>query len=65
MTMITALALETAFVPPGTPTLADCMDQIEQAQDLDLTRQRDLLSGLRRVASALGKPPAVVPADPS
>ena len=46
--------LETAFVPVGTPSLADCLIRITSAPDLSPTQRRDLGSGLRRVAEAIG-----------
>ena len=55
--------LDTAFVPPGTPTFAGLMDRIAAEPDLSHRRRRDLLSALRRTAKALGRSPALVPAD--
>ena len=55
---------ETAFVRPGTPMFDDLIRRIEAAQNLSPSRRRDLQSGLRLVAKALGRPPSQVPADP-
>ncbi|MES2844238.1 MAG: tyrosine-type recombinase/integrase [Pseudomonadota bacterium] len=55
--------LEMAFVKPGTPMFSDLV--VELAEDTTLTdvRRRDLASGLRGVAKAIGRPPEIVPAD--
>lgn len=55
--------LETAFVKPGTPMFADVIALVETDSELSPTRKRDILSGLRRIAKALGRPPEDVPAD--
>lgn len=56
--------VERAFVSPGTPMFADVIAQLQDAEELSPTRRRDLISGLRRVANALGRAPQDVPADP-
>lgn len=53
-----------AFVPPETPMFSDLIARISDDVDLSETRKRDLISGLRRVAKALGRAPEAVPADP-
>jgi integrase len=53
--------LDMAFVPKGTPTFADLIASIETDQDLKTTRRRDMISGLSRVAKAIGHPPQDVP----
>lgn len=55
--------LDTAFVQPGTPSFAKVMIRIDADTELTSTRRRDILSGLRRVAKALGLPETDVPAD--
>ena len=50
-----------AFVPGGTPMFSDVIEKVEAAEDLSDTRRRDMISGLRRVAKALGRPPQEVP----
>ena len=55
--------LDSAFVPPSTPTFADLMDLVARHGDLSTRRRRDLLSALRRAAKALERSPATVHAD--
>lgn len=64
MTQITAQDLATAFVDAETPSFADVMSVIASAPDLTPTRRRDLASGLRRVAKAIGWAVDDIPADP-
>lgn len=45
------------------PTLQDAINRLSSNRELSQVRRRDLTSSLRRVASALGSPPAQVPAD--
>ncbi len=56
--------LDTAFVPSGTPMFVDLVHRIEADASISPTRARDMISGLRRVADALGRPVEQVPADP-
>jgi integrase len=56
--------LDLAFVPRSVPMFAALIARIDAADDLSATRKRDLISGLRRVARALGRAPEEVPADP-
>jgi hypothetical protein len=57
--------LERAFVAPGTPMLSDVVRYLHENPELfDDTRTRDMISGLRRLAAALGRAPEEVPADP-
>jgi integrase len=56
--------LELALMPEGTPTLASVIDQVQSSPDLSDGRRRDMASGLRRVASALGRDPGDIPAVP-
>jgi len=53
-----------AFVPRDVPMFGALIARIDEADDLPTTRRRDLISGLRRVAKALGRAPEEVPADP-
>ncbi|TJZ88978.1 hypothetical protein FA743_19615 [Paracoccus gahaiensis] len=53
-----------AFVPAETPMFARIIQLIETDDNLAAHRRRDLASGLRRVAHAIGRPPEEVPADP-
>ncbi|MBV0914219.1 site-specific integrase [Anianabacter salinae] len=64
MTQPGAISLDSIFVAPSTPSFADLIDQIGRNDDLSNVRRKDLVSGLRRVAEALGRSPAQVPADP-
>lgn len=56
--------LATAFVNPATPSLAEVLAHVQASPDLSPTRRRDLASGLRRVARAIGSPIEEAPADP-
>lgn len=56
--------LELAQMPEGTPTFAGVIEQIQSSPNLSDGRRRDMMSGLRRVASALGRDPADIPAVP-
>lgn len=53
--------LDMAFVPKGTPTFADLIASVETDQALKTTRRRDMISGLSRVAKAIGRAPQDVP----
>lgn len=64
MTQYSKIALDSIFVAPATPSFADLMGQLETDTVLKPARRKDLLSGLRRVAEALHRTPAQVPADP-
>ena len=55
--------LDTAFVVTGTPMFSDLIKQIQSDSSLSNERRRDLVSGLKRVAKALDRSPATVPAD--
>jgi len=55
--------LELAFVPPEVPRFAELIDKLPREDELSATRRRDMVSGLRRVAKALGRPPEDVPCD--
>lgn len=54
--------LEMAFLPPGTPMFSEVIAKVAEHPDLSHERRRDIQSGLRRVAKAVGRPPAEVPA---
>lgn len=56
--------IEMALFPAGTPTFASVIRELEADPNLGDLRKRDLISGLRRVAKALGRPPAETIADP-
>jgi integrase len=55
--------LQTVFLQVGTPMFADIMAQVASHPNLSHERRRDIQSGLRRVAKALGRVPEDVPAD--
>jgi integrase len=55
--------LQTAFLQAGTPMFADVMTKVADHANLSHERRRDIQSGLRRVAKALGRAPQDVPAD--
>lgn len=50
-----------ALVPKGTPMFTDLIVTLERDQSLKPTRRRDMISGLRRVAKAIGRAPQDVP----
>ena len=58
------LDIERAFFPPNSPTFAEVIARIESDPDLPPIRARDLISGLRRVAKALGRRVEEAPAVP-
>lgn len=49
--------LSTALLPHQTPKFSDIIDRIGADTTLTHTRKRDMISGLKRVAKALGKDP--------
>jgi integrase len=55
---------DTAFVRPDSPMFSDVIRHLEENPELFETRTRDMISGLRRVARALGRELEEVPADP-
>ena len=57
-------SLDAAFVAPGTRSLADVIDGLLSTLDVLGTRTRDMVSGLRTVARAIGRTPEEIPADP-
>ena len=61
MTYQTRIDPEMAFIPLGTPMFADLIVQLDQDQSLKPTRRRDMVSGLHRVAKALGRGAQDVP----
>lgn len=64
MTLLTPFDLDTAFVHPEAPSFAALVERLAQAEGLSAERRRDLTSGLRRLAKALGRSVEEVPADP-
>ena len=56
--------LELAQMPKGTPSLANVIEQVQCDPTLSDGRRRDMVSGLRRVASALAHETADIPAVP-
>ncbi|MFX3653930.1 MAG: hypothetical protein ACN6IW_00360 [Paracoccaceae bacterium] len=52
-------------VDAAAPSFADALSFIDGAPDISPTRRRDLASGLRRVAKAIGCEPSEIPADPA
>lgn len=63
MTGLDPKKLNRAFVQPGTLVLSEVMESVARDNKISTTRRRDIQSGLRRVAKALGLPPEEVPAD--
>jgi hypothetical protein len=55
--------LEMATLPANTQTFADLIGKVSEDGALPLLRARDMISGLRRLAKALGRTPERVPAD--
>ncbi|MCB6180201.1 hypothetical protein LHP98_18980 [Rhodobacter sp. Har01] len=65
MTKFDRQRFETVFLPRSIPTFAACIERIQADEALSADRRRDLASGLRRVADALQRDPAMTPADPA
>jgi integrase len=63
MIQIDLKKLETALLQPGTLMFAELITRITSDMSLPPTRRRDMVSGLRRVANAVGRAPEDVPAD--
>jgi len=61
MSFASKIDLDTAFVPVGTPMFTDLIATLKNDQSLKPTRRRDMISGLRRVAKAIGRAPQDVP----
>ncbi len=61
MSYSTNIDFDMAFVPKGTPTFVDMIVKLENDAALKSTRRRDMISGLRCVAKALGKAMQDVP----
>ena len=57
-------SIETALMPASTPTFATVIQKLEADTALADLRRRDLISGLRRVAKALGRQPEETFAEP-
>ena len=63
MTKYLRLRADLALLASGTPTFATLADQIAEDRDLSPTRRRDMLSGIARVAQALGSPTTDIPCN--
>lgn len=63
MIQVTNIDLDTALLPNGTAMFSNLIKTLEEDQSLNATRRRDMISGLRRVAKALGRAPQNVPAN--
>ena len=61
MTVFSKIDTSLALLPKDTLTFADLIALLNSDQSLKPTRRRDMISGLRRVAKALGCPPQDVP----
>jgi len=57
MTAFSEINLNQSFVPKGTPMFADLITMLNGDSSVKSTRRRDMISGLRRVAKALGLAP--------
>lgn len=55
--------LDLAFLPADTVMFSELIQRIQDDWTLPPDRARDMVSGLRRIAKALGRPPEGVPAD--
>ncbi|MEM7213191.1 MAG: hypothetical protein AAF479_15105, partial [Pseudomonadota bacterium] len=64
MARLTDMELAKAFVPKTARSFADVASILEAREDLRPERRRDMISGLQRVADAIGWPVAECPADP-
>ncbi|MDO9527184.1 MAG: hypothetical protein Q7J57_16870, partial [Gemmobacter sp.] len=58
-----ALTSDMAFIHPDTPMFSELITRLQADDALSTTRRRDMVSGLTRVAKALGRPSEAVPAD--
>ena len=56
--------IEMPLCPVGTQNLRSVIEAITAASNISETRKRDMISGLHRVAHALGCSPSDTPADP-
>lgn len=63
MTQQMPIPLDLAFVPVDTPTFSRLIAQLPTEPGLSATRVRDMISGLNRVAEALGLPATDIPCD--
>lgn len=63
MTHQMPIPLNQAFVPVDTPSFGRLIKRLPKAHNLSDTRKRDMISGLRRVAGALGLPEDDIPCD--
>lgn len=57
--------LETAFISPDCPMFSDLIKSLAADKRLSASRKRDMISGLKRVAEALGRSLSEMPADPT
>lgn len=55
--------VDMAFMPMTTPMFTDLILTLENDRNLKATRRRDMISGLRRVAKAIGRTPQDVPCN--
>lgn len=63
MTYHSTVPTDMVFVAPGTPMFSDLIERIQTDESLSVTRRRDLMSGLRRIATTLGRAPEDIPCD--
>jgi hypothetical protein len=63
MTRQMPVPLDQAFVPVDAPSFGRLIKRLSDAPNLSDTRRRDMISGLRRVADALGLPEDDIPCD--
>lgn len=63
MTRHMPIPLDQAFVPVDAPSFGRLIKRLSDAPNLSDTRRRDMISGLRRVADALGLPEDDIPCD--
>jgi hypothetical protein len=63
MTHMTDLELAKSFAPDNAPSFLDVIGFVERNEGLKPTRRRDLVSGLRLLASAIGETPETCLAD--
>ncbi|MEM7667865.1 MAG: tyrosine-type recombinase/integrase [Pseudomonadota bacterium] len=64
MARLTDMELAKAFVAKTAPSFEDTMARVRDLEGYDDSRIRDFVSGLTRVADAIGWPVAECPADP-
>ncbi|MFD1193812.1 tyrosine recombinase XerC [Seohaeicola saemankumensis] len=64
MTYATKIDLDMALLPKDTPMFSDLVLILEDDQSVNPIRRRDMISGLTRIAMAIGRPLQDIPCSP-